>query len=71
MDEVIDLIYNIKVDNSSMRKFKKSLIPFNATRFTLPKEHAAKLNLVRIPEPHFIRDTVSMQNLVLELIQNL
>ena len=37
----------------------------------LPKEHTAQLNLVTIPEHYFSCDTISLQNSVLELIQNL
>ena len=68
LDEGIDLICNNKFANSSMTKCKKSLTLFNATRFMLPEENAAKLFLVMIPEPYFICDTISRQNSVLELI---
>ena len=66
LNEVINLIYNIKFANLSMRKCKKSLAHFNAIRFMLPEEHAAKLFTW-----YFIHDTISMQNSVLELIRNL
>ena len=68
IDEVTDMIYDIKAANSSMRKCKKVLALFNATMFILPNEHAAPFNLVTIPKPYFIRDTISLQNSVLELI---
>lgn len=37
----------------------------------LPEDHAAKLFTMTIPEPYFNRDTISMQNSVLELFRNL
>jgi len=71
IDEVIEMIYDIKTANISMRKVKKAFALFDATMFTLPEQHAAPFNLITIPGPYFIFDTNSLQNLVLELIRNL
>ena len=57
--------------NMSMQKCKKAHALFNTTKFTLPDEHAAPFNLITIPKPYFIHDTDSLQNSVLELIQNI
>jgi hypothetical protein len=71
IDEVIDMIYDIKAANVSMRKCKKALALFNAIKLMLPNKHASQFNLVTIPEPCFNCDTISLQNSVLELIRNL
>jgi hypothetical protein len=71
IDKVIDMIYNIKAANFSLRKCKKALSHYHMTTFILPNEHAALFYLITIPKPYVIHDTISLQNSVLELIWNL
>ena len=46
MDEVIDIVCNIKLANASIRKCKKPLALFNAALFMLPEDYATQLNHV-------------------------
>ena len=47
---------------------QESALSLYATMLKLPNEHAAPFNLITIPEPYCIRDTISLQNAVLELV---
>ena len=72
IDEVIEIemIYDIKAADD-LRKCKMALALFNITKLGLPNKHSEPFNLITTPESYFVCDTISVQNSVLELIQNL